>query len=216
MPDQEIKLTTKQADVLRNKISSATNDNAKTAFYLCGLLYESFVSVVNTDKGWKFVWEYWGFKCWFDFVETEIGIHENTAYLYKRIWEIFGIELAGAWDLADVLPITKMRILSAADINKRNVSSWLSKARRMTCCELQAEVYGTEVMHTLSIRVSKRELQAINKAFDIARDEYESPKVTRGELLLDIVKEWQESRVKNKSGLKLPGLKVILKNNQTN
>jgi len=206
MSNGEIKLTKKQADALRTKIDSATRASAEAAFHLCELIYESYVSVVNTDQGWKFVWEYWGFKTWFDFVEIEVGMHETTANCYKKIWEVFGLELAGAWDYAEVLPITKMRILSAADINKRNVKSWLSKAKRMTCCELQAEVYGTEVLHTLSVSVSKRELQTINKALNAARSDYDNPqKVTRGELLLGIVKDWQAGRAKDKTDLKLVG-----------
>lgn len=203
---QEVKLTIKQADALHAKVKSATRASAEASFHLCELLYESFVSVVNTDQGWKFVWEYWGYKTWFDFVEIEVGMHETTANAYKKIWEVFGIELEGAWDFADALPITKMRILSAADIDKRNVKNWLHKAKRMSCCELQAEVYGTEVLHTLAVSVSKRELNAINKALEAARRDYEEPKkVTRGELLVGIVKDWQASRAKDKPDLKLVG-----------
>ena len=203
---QEVKLTVKQADTLRSRVQSATRASAEATFHLCELLHESFISVVNTNKGWKFVWEYWGYKTWFDFVEIEVGMHETTANSYKKIWEVFGIELNGAWDFADALPVTKMRILSAADINKRNVKAWLHKAARMTCCELQAEVYGTEVMHTLAVSVSKRELQTINKALKAARGDYENPKkVTRGELLLGIVKDWQQARAKDDPKLKLVG-----------
>lgn len=199
-------LTKKQADVLRDRIDSATRTSAEATFHLCKLLYESFVCVVNTDGKWKFVWEYWGYKSWFDFVEIEIGVHKATAHVYKKIWEIFGIELAGAWDPTGVLPITKMRILSAADIDRRNIKSWLNKAKRMTCCELQAEVYGTEVLHTLSVQVSKRELQTINKALNTARSDYEDPqKVTRGELLLGIIKDWNKGRAKEDS----PSIKLV-------
>jgi hypothetical protein len=187
-------------------VQSATRASAEAAFHLCELLYESFVSVVNTDQGWKFVWEYWGYKSWFDFVEIDVGLHEATAYSYKKIWEVFGIELAGSWDFADVLPVTKMRLLSIADINKRNVKSWLGRAQRMSCCELQAEVYGTEVQSTLAVLVTKRELQTINKALDAARADYEEPKkVTRGELLVGIIKDWQKTRAKDEPDLKLVG-----------
>lgn len=206
MSQQEVKLTKKQADALRSKFDSATRASAEAAFHLCELLYESFVSVVNTDQGWKFVWEYWGYKTWFDFVEIEVGMHETTAHTYKKVWEVFGVELLNAWDFSELLPITKMRILSAADINKRNVKSWFAKAKRMSCCELQAEVYGTEVQHTLAVNVTKRELQAINKALNVARSDYENPKkVTRGELLVGIIKDWQKSRVQDDPGLKLVG-----------
>ena len=203
---QEVKLTIKQTDALHLKVQSATRSSAEASFHLCEVLHESFVSVVNTNKGWKFVWEYWGYKSWFDFVEIEVGLHETTANAYKKIWEIFGVELLGAWDFAEALPVTKMRILSVADLNKRNVKSWLSKAKRMSCCELQAEVYGTEVQHTLAVQVTKTELRAINRAFTHARSDYDNPNnVTRGELLLGIIKDWQKARAKEDPKLRLVG-----------
>jgi hypothetical protein len=204
MPENQ--LTKKQASLLRDRLQNVVRANAEADFDLCQLLYETFTSVVKVSGEWLFVWEHWGFESWHSLVEKEVGIHENTAYAYKKVWEVFGIELAGTWDMSEILPITKMRLLSIADINSKNVKSWFKKAQRMSCCELQAEVYNTEVQHTLAIKVTKKELRDINKALESARKEYEEPnRVPRGELLANIVREWTALKIPGKADLKLVG-----------
>lgn len=162
---------------------------------ICWVLYEVDHTVVRVAGALVPVWEAWGYKDWNDFVGLEMGLHPQTAYVYKRIWETFYVDLAGAWDAKLLQSITKMRILCAANLTKRNVNAWLKKASKMTCAKLVAEVYNTEELHSFTASVTGAELTALNKAIDTARSAF-GEDLPRGEALVRIVSEWAQM-VKN-------------------
>lgn len=190
------KITRKRAELLLNNVRQIVRHGVKANLDLCQILHETFVSVLQEGEQWKFVWEVWGFKSWFDFVEIEIGMHENTANAYKKVWQVFGIDLEGAWSPDDALPITKMKILSASDkLNKQNIKSWLKKAKAMTCCDLQHEIYGEDVNRTFSVTVSQAGFRAISKALKTAREQFGDDK-TNGELLVKLLAPYQPNALK--------------------
>jgi len=178
------KVTNKRADLLLNNIKQIVQNGVKANLDLCQVLHDSFTTVTQKGNEWQFVWEYWGYKTWFDFVEIEIGMHHVAANTCKKVWQVFGVELGGAWNMADMLPITKMKILAASDkLTKQNVKVWLKKAKSMTCCELEHEIYGEDAHRTFSVTLSQPEYKMLNKMIEDARKEHGEEK-TKGMLLL--------------------------------
>jgi len=190
-------ITATGAKALLDKVRFLVEANAQSNFDLCQLLYETDRSVVSIGGDVVFCYQTWGYKTWYDFVETEIGLHETTANAYRRVYEVFGVELAGAWDTGKPLPITKLKILTAATITKSNARAWLRKAEKMTCCQLVAEVYGTEELKHFTASVTKRGLSDINRALDTARDSF-GEDLPKGDLLVRMVNEWSNIRRKSK------------------
>lgn len=185
------------AKALLDKVRQVVEISSQANFDLCQILYETDRAVVSVGGDIVFAYQTWGYKTWFDFVEEEVGLHEMTANAYRRVYEVFGVELAGAWDHGKPLPITKMKTLTAANLTKANVRSWLKKAEKMTCCQLVAEVYGTEEMRHFSASVTKRGLSDINRAMEAARDSF-GEDLPKGDLLVKMLNEWSDIRRKTK------------------
>lgn len=190
-------ITSAKAEALLERVRQVVETNAQSNFDLCQILYETSQAVVSVGGNIVFAYQTWGYKNWFDFVETEIGLHEQSANAYRRVYEVFGIELAGAWDTGKPLPITKMRILTAANLTKVNVRAWLKKAEKMTCCKLVSEVYGTAEQVHFSASVSKRGLNDINRALDTARASF-GEDLPKGDLLVRMLNEWSDIRKKTR------------------
>lgn len=198
--DQQ-KLTQAKADALLERVKSVVAESAKSNFDLCQVLYETSRSVVSIGGNIVFAYETWGYKTWFDFVEAEVGLHEQSANAYVRVYEVFGVELAGAWDTGKPLPITKMRILTAANLTKTNVRGWIKKAESMTCCKLVSEIYGTAELAHFHASVSKRGLGDINRALQAARDSF-GEDLPKGDLLVKALNEWSDYRKKHSKRLR--------------
>jgi len=190
-------ITQAKADALLERIKSVVAESSKSNFDLCQVLYESNRAVVSVGGTIVFAYETWGYKTWFDFVEAEVGLHEQSANAYVRVYEVFGVELAGAWDTGKPLPITKMRILAAADLTKSNVKAWMKKAEKMTCCKLVSEIYGTAELAHFHASVSKRGLSDINRALQAARDSF-GEDLPKGDLLVKALNEWADIRRKTR------------------
>jgi len=185
---QQSKITNKRADLLLNNVRQLVQNGIRANLDLCRMLHESFVTVTPKGSNWQFAWEYWGYKSWFDFVEIEMGMHELTANTCKKVWQVFGVELNGAWSIHDALPITKMKILAASDkLSKQNVASWLKKAKKMTCCDLQHEIYGESSYRTFSVTLANPEYRMLNRLIEAARKEHGEEK-TKGELLIELLR----------------------------
>ena len=136
-----------------------------------------------------------------------MGLHPQTAYCYRRVHEVFYVRLAGAWDAANLLPITKMRILCAAKMDKRSVNAWLKRAKTMTCSQLVAAVYGTEELHTFATTVTGVEMAKLNQVIEEARGAFGSDR-PRGEVLVRVMEEWLtmfKNTARTRSKLRLVG-----------
>lgn len=195
--EDKTQITAAKAEALLDKVRNVVAENAKSTFDLCQILYETDRAVVSVGGRIVFAYETWGYKTWFDFVETEVGLHEQSANAYRRVYEVFGVELAGAWDTGKPLPITKMRILTAANLTKANVRAWIKKAEKMTCCKLVAEIYGTAELAHFHASVSKRGLNEINRALAAARDDF-GQDLPKGDLLVKALSEWADIRKKTR------------------
>lgn len=156
---------------------------------VCWAVYETYIAQAVIGGREVPVWQAWGYDSWQAFVGIELGLHFTTAYGYRRIWETFYVKLAGSWDTKNLLPLTKMRILCAAKMDKRNVNTWLRKAKTMTCSQLVAAVYGTEELHTFVASVTGSELTKLQAVIDEAREAFGND-LPRGEVLVKIAEEW--------------------------
>lgn len=185
-------LSTKQSEELRRRIKDVVSSHKKASLDLCEVIYESDVQMTRVKGDYVYCWKAWGFESWEDYVGVEIGMHMTTAYAYKKIWEVFCVDLVGAWDVGLLQPITKMRLLSAALLNKKNVNAWLRKAATMNCRELRAAVYDTEELRHFSIEVSDPQLNRINRVLEQGRAVY--GEVSKGQLLANILKEWSDKK----------------------
>jgi hypothetical protein len=206
MEDQEqVKLTSRKANLLLDKVRNAVKAGAQAIFDLCWLLHECDRSVVYVGEDPIFVYEAWGYKDWFDFVEIEVGIHEKTANTYRKVGRVFGEEMNGAWDSGEPLPITKMAILAAwPGLTRANVQSKIKWAKKKTCCQMQHELLGQDRPIQMGFGVSEAEQRDINRAIKLARSKFdEGEKMTRGELLSNIVDQWAAIAKKKRANLRV-------------
>ena len=196
-------LTKRGADELRKKINGIVENTAKASMDVCWALYETERATVNIGGKVMFVFEAWGFKEWGDYVGHELHLHPTTAFAYRKVWEVFYVDLAGAWDKNLLLPITKMRTLTAANLTKKNVNAWLKKAAKMTCAQLVAEVYETEELKHFHVSLTKRQHASVNRSLLLARETFpEGGDMPRGDVLFRIVDEWA-ALIKKSKGRKL-------------
>lgn len=204
---EQVKLTKAGAGALLEKVRSAVLQSAAADFDLCWLLYECDRSIVYVGDDPVFVYETWGYKSWFDFVEIEVGVHERTANAYRKIGHVFGEKLQGAWDSGDPLPITKMAVLAAwPELDRKNVRAKVKWARDKTCCQMQHELLGHDRPYTMSFSVSKGEQRSVNKAIELARTRFsEGEQMTRGEIVASVMSQWAKIAEKQRPALKAVG-----------
>lgn len=204
---EQVKLTGRKAELLLEKVRDAVRTGAQAIFDLCWLLHECDRSVVYIGDDPVFVYETWGYKDWFDFVEIEVGVHGQTANVYRKIGRVFGEELQGAWDSGNPLPVTKMAILAAwTGLNRKNVRAKMRWAKKKTCCQMQYELLGQDRPIQMGFGVSEAEQRDINKAIKLARSKFdEGEKMTRGELIANIVHQWTAIAKKRRPKLRLAG-----------
>jgi hypothetical protein len=155
---------------------------------MCEVLYDTFYDTVSTDDGKLVaVWSDWDHGSWEEFVEVEAGMHKETGAAYRRVWEVFYIELAGHWDEKHLVSITRLKTL-APHVTKRNVESWLKKAKTMSCCALNHAVRGDAGNYkTVSMSMTESEAAEFDAIVDVGRREWEG---SRGSVVMEIIREW--------------------------
>ena len=188
-------LSSRQASTLRRQIAGIVEGRKTFSLDLCWAVHETYEKMVLVGGEPMFIWEAWGFKGWKEFVGKELGLYPTTAYAYRHIWEVFGVELDGSWDKKLILGITKMRILAADQgMTKRNVNAKLKKAAGKTCAKLRSEVFNISTMRSFSVGVNDKDMGTLKKAVEEARAALgeEADELTRGEVLTYIVAEWRQ------------------------
>lgn len=189
-------LTSKQSLALRERIRAVCETHNTASFELCRAAYESYVSVVKVDDKYKFCWNVWGFTAWEDYVAKEMEIHLTTAYALKRVWEVFYVDLDGAWKPTHRLAITKMKLLAAGapfiKLSRSNVESWLKRAKGMTCGELRAKIFGGVELKAFAVRLTQSQRDQVAKTLDEYRSFLGDETLTRGQILLRITNDWRK------------------------
>jgi hypothetical protein len=191
---KESRMTLKQAESLRERCKAVGAKHQSASIELCKVVWETEGAVVKVDGEYTYCWALWGFSSWEDYLGKELDLHLTTAYSLKNVWEVFYVELRGAWDESLLLGITKMKILASAGLTRKNVESWLRKAQTMTCRKLRADVYGTEELHTLQLPLTGSQLSLVRGALDMAKTTVSNgEKMNRGELLTHIIRSWRDA-----------------------
>lgn len=201
-------LTSKQTEQFHTKIESIVGNGRAAAMDLCWAAYESDVNMTRVDGELVFCWSTWGYTSWEEFVGKELDLHVTTAYAYKRIWEVFYVDLAGAWDTSMLLGITKMRHLTAAPLTKTNVNAWLRKAKRLTCRELVAQIYDRDQLHSFAVPLTASQMKQVHKVLEQAKTTFaKGESMSRGQVVAAIMREWSELKAapQGKARLKLVG-----------
>lgn len=187
-------MTKREAKALLVEIEELVESHQRGSMDLCRVVYQVSDTTVSFGGDLHYLWQLWGYDSWNDFVGLVLGIHPTTAYVYRRIHEVFYVDLAGCWDHGNLLPVTKMRILAAdRSLNKRNVNAKLKRALNKTCPQLVAEIYGVDELKHLSVSVSGSEMKTIGKAIEKARKaftEKDGKRLPRGQVLARMAREW--------------------------
>lgn len=188
-------ITPKQATTLRYQIQEVVRTTSRGTMDLCWACYEADTQMVRVGDKVDFVWKVWGYETWEEFAGCELGLHMTTAYAFRKVWEVFYIDLSGSWDEELLLPITKMRILSRV-VTKDNVEGWLKKARTVNCRKLRALVYGEAEVRSFATTVSLADFDRIQRILERGKDFYDG--CSKGEALANILKEWESTHRKTR------------------
>jgi hypothetical protein len=196
------KISTSKANTLRQRAVDVVQQETKKVLELAEVLWETWAFDVKVNGVDTALWTAWDHDTWEEYVEVELGIHMTTAANFRRMHEVYNIDLKGAIEDASMegISYTKLKILTRV-ATKKNVNAWLRKAKKISCCALEEEVahvlYGdgkVGAVHTLAILCTKREQKRMR---DIIM-QYQSDNETRrpGAALLAILEEW--NTIKNR------------------
>lgn len=198
-----------EANSLRKKAQDFTNKSAKAAFDFGALLYEIYFSDIKVGKEVIPVWRAWGYETWFLYCECELHMHAATVNSYRNVYDIFGVQLDGMWNKKDILPITKMRSLLKV-VNENNVKSWVKKAKKLSCCDLDDEVeYAltgkkTRLRH-FTARMDDKSFTEVKNIISDAREDFDG--LDKGEVMARIFRQWNHMHKSAKRFKKGKGLK---------
>ena len=184
------------AEAVRRKAQDASGKVTKSVMDLAAALWDTYSNDVTVGGEPMPLWAAWGYESWFDYSERELGIHQTTAAAYRRIHEVFEIDVKDGWDRSLSSSYTKMRILCRV-VTKANANTWLRKAAKLSCCELEEQVLQAVgksragAIHSFAASVTKRELAKINEVLADAREGFEEDEERRGKILVRVLEEWQ-------------------------
>ena len=197
-------LTVATSNNLRKRAIEVTEQNTKSVLDLAEVLWETYTHDVKVGGNVIALWAAWDYSDWFQYVEVELGIHQTTAAIYRRMHEVYNIYLKDSFDpgVLSGISATKLKILTRV-VNRKNVNAWLRKAAKLSCCGLEEEVddavHGTGrpgAIHTLAVLCTKAEQKKmrgiLNKAMiDLGADR-------PGKALIQILEEWSAIHARSK------------------
>jgi hypothetical protein len=156
---KSLTLSTADANKLRKQATEAVESNTNSVLLMAIVLWNTYRYNVKVDGIESPLWVAWGHETWLEYVEHELGIHQSTATAFRRIHEVFNIELNGCWERAefDKFSATKLKALCKV-VNKKNVNGWIRRAAKLSCCELDEAILESQnggvradAIHTLAI-----------------------------------------------------------------
>lgn len=196
-------LTNASANALRKRAVEVTEQNTKSILALAEVLWETYAHDVKVNGIATELWIAWGHDDWFQYVEVELGIHMSTAAIYRRMHEVYNIELKESFEpgAMDGISATKLKILTRV-VTKKNINAWLRKAKGLSCCALEEEVDhaihgGGKVgaIHTLAVLMTKSEQRRSRRIIQQAMTDMDIRRP--GKALLTILEEWEN--IKNRT-----------------
>jgi hypothetical protein len=90
------KISTSKADTLRQKAVTIVQEETKKILELAAILWETWACDVKVNGLDTPLWTAWDHDSWEQYVEVELGIHMTTASQFRRMHEIYNIELNGS------------------------------------------------------------------------------------------------------------------------
>lgn len=188
------------ANSLRNRVLALVAKEGFARLELAEALYELYYGVVEVGGGELPLYKFFGHSSWFEYVETEVGLHVSTAAGYRLVHDVFGIKLRGAWDTSLTQSFTKLKALARV-VNERNVNAWLKKAQRLSCCALEEEIAEhltgrrrRGAHRHFTALLTDRQLARANAILHQAADQFpDGSWDSRGELLLRILEQWSSA-----------------------
>jgi len=203
------------ANKLRDKIVALCGQERKAQLEVAEAVYELYYGTVEVGGGELPLWSFFGHKSWFDYVETEVGMHVSTAAAYRMVHDVFMVRLKGKWDQNEIASFTKMKALTRV-VEPGNVNAWLKRANSITCCALEEEIlehmYGKRkagAHRHFTAMLTSRQLTSVNAIIEVGRQEFPELE-SRGAVLAKILEQWDAAVAKKtKRGLRLvPGGKA--------
>ena len=196
------KISSSKAETLRTRAVNVVQEETKKVLELAAVLWETWACDVKINGIDTPLWIAWDHESWEQYVEVELGIHMTTASQFRRMHEVYNIDLNGSIEPESLegISYTKLKILTRV-VTKRNINGWLRKARKLSCCALEEEVahavYGDSkvgAIHTLAILCTKREQKRMR---DIIQQYQNDNQMRRpGAALIAILEEW--NTIKNR------------------
>lgn len=190
------------ANKLREKAMVLSALATKSALDFAEAIYEIYYCNVAVGGGELPAYKFFGYDTWGSYVEEELGLHITTAASYRRVHDVFMIQLKDNWDSSLVTSLTKFRSIVRV-VDAKNVNSWLKKAKRLSCCALEEEVleelYGKRKTgahrHFLAM-LTDWQLVKTNSILEIGFQEFPNCD-SRGEVLVKILEQWDAAMSKH-------------------
>ncbi len=197
------------ANKLRDKIVLLCGQERKAQFEVAEAVYELYYGTVEVGGGELPLWSFFGHKSWFEYVETEVGLHVSTAAAYRMVHDVFMVRLQGKWDQSITPSFTKMKALVRV-VDAKNVNAWLKRANSISCCALEEEIHEflhgkkkTGANRHFVTMLTTRQLTAVNSIIEVGRQEFPDLE-SRGEILTKILEQWDAAvSKKTKRGLRV-------------
>lgn len=199
--DKDTQLTGAQASALREKVKNAANVATQGAINLAAALYEVFYGLATNAKGQPVpVAELWGFESFDDYVEKELHWHQTTGRSYVRVWdELFTRRSLDFDTLPDSMQQLRLlaRISAQPSTDARELKTWITKSKQLSCCEFEAEVeanfgFGKGKRRNLGFMMPWNRVKSAMRTVATAKELYSVQ--TNGEALDKILADWAEGR----------------------
>lgn len=180
-----------QSTALRALVLSAVGEHVNTGLALAEILHRVYTGTVEAKGGEVPLVESWGHDDFHSYAEHELGMHGGNALRYVRIHELL-VKRFNAKDLPQ--SITKLgQLARVAKMEPRVLSSWIAKAHKLSCCELEHAIndhFGfAEGKRRVIFQLTRSHGDSLHKKVAAAKESLGSD--TLGEALFTIVREWE-------------------------
>ncbi len=118
------------------------------------------------------------FRDFDDYCDRTLGFGEAGATVRIHVADVFGDLKIGE---TEILPITKMKIISGVVFTSADAKRWMKRGRKLTCDQLRDEIrkerrrlvragklptnkIGTDRIHAMGITFTEREKRTVKKA----------------------------------------------------
>lgn len=197
------------ANSLREKAVLLRSRERSSQMETASVIYDLYYGDVTIGGGSMPLWSFFGYSSWFDYVETEVGMHVSTAAGYRMVHDVFMVRLKGKWDPELMPSFTKLKALTRV-VDAKSVNSWFRRANSVSCCLLEEEVlehlYGKQkagASRHFSALLTDRQLASVNSIIEVGRHEFPELE-SRGDVLTKILEQWDAAVAKRpKRGLKV-------------